>query len=701
LLTSILPASSIDGEILPMQNNWNDDKAATYIERYAEQGVNEDLALRVYTTRLLGRNPELVLHGGGNTSVKTIATDLFGQKLDVLCVKGSGWDMAEIEPAGLPAVRLQPLQQLKQLDVLSDEDMVGFQRANLLDQSSPNPSVETLLHGFLPHKYIDHAHANAVLSISDQANGVELCREVYGEEMGIVPYVMPGFALSKLAHEVYVQNPSVKGLILHKHGIFTFGDTAREAYDRMVDMTSWAEQRIAKAVKKVFPTAKPVKNPAALHDILPIVRGANAISQGDGKYSRWITEFRTNARLREYVSQENLEAHPWTGVITPDHIIRIKNKALVLPAADANDLDGYKVQVKARIADYVAAYHAYFATNNAKLGGIKVELDPMPRAFLVPGLGILGMGKSKKDAGIAADLIERAIATVMDAQSVGAFEPLPDCELFDMEYWSLEQAKLAKGEEKPLARQVVAITGGAGAIGAATAKAMADAGAEVVILDLDETAAVRTAAQIAPTALGLACDVTDEASVAAAFACIAGQFGGVDIVVSNAGAAWQGNIAELDDETLRKSFELNFFGHQRVAQAAASIMKAQGTGGALLFNTSKQAINPGADFGAYGLPKAATLFLSRQYAIDLGRYGIRANAVNADRIRSGLLDDEMVATRAKARGLSEAEYMGGNLLGLEVTADDVAQAFVHQALALKTTANVTTVDGGNIAASLR
>ncbi|PHR53151.1 MAG: bifunctional aldolase/short-chain dehydrogenase [Robiginitomaculum sp.] len=684
-----------------MKNNWSDAKAKSYIERYATQGIGEDLALRVYTTRLLGRNPELVLHGGGNTSVKTKSTDLFGRPVDVLCVKGSGWDMAEIEPAGLPAVRLEPLQQLQKLAELSDEDMVGFQRANLLDQASPNPSVETLLHAFLPHKFIDHAHANAVLAISNQPDGQEICREVYGDEMAIVPYVMPGFALSKLASEIYAANRQVKGLILHQHGIFTFGETAYEAYDNMIAMTIKAEVRIAKAPVKHFTTAKVERPLILLASILPIVRGANAIDDGDGRHRRWVSEFRSSPEILEFVNQKELENHAWRGVITPDHIIRIKNRPLVLPIGLADDLEGYAKQVEKQICAYVEAYHQYFETNNAKAGNTKTELDPMPRAFLVPGHGILAFGKSKSDAKVGADLIERAIWTVMRAERVGQFQALPDSELFNMEYWSLEQAKLGKGSEKPLARQVAVITGGAGAIGAATARAMAAQGAEVAILDLDQAAAIQAAVDIGPNALGLACDVTDDASVRAAFEAVVLQFGGVDIVVSNAGAAWSGNIGDLPDAVLRKSFELNFFGHQRVAQAATAIMKAQGTGGVLLFNASKQAVNPGADFGAYGLPKAATLFLSRQYAIDLGKFGIRANAVNADRIRSGLLDDEMVATRSKARGLSEADYMGGNLLGLEVTAEDVAQAFVHQALALKTTGNVTTVDGGNIAAALR
>ena len=328
-------------------------------------------------------------------------------------------------------------------------------------------------------------------------------------------------------------------------------------------------------------------------------------------------------------------------------------------------------------------------------------LDPSPRVVLVPGVGLFGLGRSRKDAKVAADLAEAAIATITDAEAVGRFDPLPEADLFDVEYWSLEQAKLGGAREPPLAAQIVAITGAAGSIGFATARAFAAAGAEVALLDVDEAAARAKAKAIGGAALGLKCDVTDPASVRDAFAQVASVFGGVDIAISNAGAAWQGRIGEVDEAVLRESFELNFYGHQRVAQAAVKIMRMQGTGGCLLFNVSKQAVNPGPDFGPYGLPKAATLFLVRQYALDYGSEGIRANAVNADRVRSGLLTEEMIASRSKVRGLSEQAYMRGNLLGREVSAEDVAHAFLAQALALKTTADVTTVDGGNIAAALR
>jgi NAD(P)-dependent dehydrogenase (short-subunit alcohol dehydrogenase family) len=273
--------------------------------------------------------------------------------------------------------------------------------------------------------------------------------------------------------------------------------------------------------------------------------------------------------------------------------------------------------------------------------------------------------------------------------------------MFDVEYWSLEQAKLGKAAEKPLARQVAVVTGGGSGIGAATARALARAGAEVAILDRDGAAAAKLAKAIGGAALAIASDVTDRAAVGAAFARVVEAFGGVDIVVSNAGAAWQGRIGEIDEASLRRSFELNFFAHQTVAQHAVAIMRAQGTGGALLFNASKQAVNPGRDFGPYGLPKAATLNLMKQYALDHGAEGIRANAVNADRIRSGLMTETMIAERSRARGVSPEKYMSGNLLGREVTAEDVAEAFLFLAQARTTTASVVTVDGGNIEASLR
>jgi rhamnose utilization protein RhaD (predicted bifunctional aldolase and dehydrogenase)/NAD(P)-dependent dehydrogenase (short-subunit alcohol dehydrogenase family) len=681
-----------------MKSQWNDTAARETVEAYAAKGVGADIALRVYTTRLLGRDPLLVLHGGGNTSVKTTARDDLGQEHEVIAVKGSGADMADIEPWGLPAVKLEPLRKLRALDALSDEAMVNVQRLNLLDSSAPNPSVETLLHAFLPHKFIDHTHAAAVLSIVDQPDGEALAREVYDGRMGIVAYIAPGFGLAKIAAEVFEQKPDVEGLILHKHGIFTFGNSAREAYERMIEMVSLAESRLRQGRPIVFPARQLASATASAAEIAPIIRGACAINQQNAEPIRFITELRTGPEILAYVNGAELASYSQRGVVTPDHIIRTKNRPLMLPQPEEGKLDDFAKATRAAIAKFVADYDAYFARENAAAGDTKTKLDSSPRVVLVPGIGLFGLGRTAKDASIAADLAENTVKVVTDAEAIGRYEPLPESDLFALEYWSLEQAKLKGAVAKPLTGQVAFITG-AGAIGAATARALAADGAAIAILDIDGAAAQKAASTV--KGLGLQCDVTKPEQVKAAFAAVSERFGGVDIVVSNAGAAWQGRIGEVSDALLRQSFELNFFAHQTVAQEAVRIMLKQGTGGVLLFNISKQAVNPGANFGPYGLPKAATMLLMRQYALDYGKDGIRSNGVNADRIRSGLLTDAMIKERARARGLTETEYMSGNLLHAEVTADDVAQAFLALAKARKTTGHVKTVDGGNIAAALR
>jgi rhamnose utilization protein RhaD (predicted bifunctional aldolase and dehydrogenase)/NAD(P)-dependent dehydrogenase (short-subunit alcohol dehydrogenase family) len=682
-----------------MKSTWSEQDAQRYIERYAQQGINADIALRVYTSRLLGRDPALVLHGGGNTSVKTAVSDQLGRPVDVLCVKGSGWDMAEIEPAGLPAVRLAPICELRALAALSDEDMVNAQRINLLDSSAPNPSVETLLHAFLPHKYIDHTHAIAVLSVSDQPDGDARCRDLYGKRMGHVPYIMPGFQLAKKAAEVFESDPSVEGLILEKHGIFTFGDSAREAYERMIEKVTLAEEMLQKKRKPVFlPAALPARC-AKASEVAPILRGILAHCDKPGTLHRMVLDFRTSDLILNYVNGKDVARYSQVGTVTPDHTIRTKNWPVVVPAPDSADMATFRRETSEAFARFTARYHEYFAKHNAHQEPKKIELDPVPRVILVPGLGLFGVGAGKSAAKIASDIAESTIQTITDAEALGTYECVSERDLFDMEYWSLEQAKLGKGKESKLARHVVVVTGGASGIGKAVAQAFKREGAEVAILDLAGEGLTATAKAL--KCASFACDVTDATAVKMAMASVVETFGGIDIVVSNAGRAWQGRIGSVDEQVLRDSFELNFYGHQRVAQAAVAIMSQQGFGGVLLFNVSKQAINPGPDFGPYGLPKAAALALMRQYAVDHGGEGIRSNAVNADRIRSGLLTDTMIAERSKARGLSEASYMGGNLLSQEVTAEDVAQAFVALALADKTTGAILTVDGGNIAAAVR
>jgi rhamnose utilization protein RhaD (predicted bifunctional aldolase and dehydrogenase)/NAD(P)-dependent dehydrogenase (short-subunit alcohol dehydrogenase family) len=686
-----------------VQSRWVDRDAKAAVDRYAADGVAPELALRVYSTRLLGGDPALVLHGGGNTSVKTRMRDLTGDEVEVMCVKATGADMAAIEPAGMPALRLGPLRKLRDFSDLSDKDMQRMQRANLIDPDAPSPSLELLLHAFLPHVFIDHTHANAILSLIDQPDSAKLVSEVFDGRVGFVPYVRPGFGLAKLAADVFDKNPTVEGLILDKHGVFSFGDTARQSYERMIDLVTRAEQRLQKNRKAVFKAAALPQRIASDVEVAPIVRGvcAEKDAGAEGAHRRMIAAFRTSAAISNFANGAELARYGGSIVITPDYSIRTKNAPLILPAPEAGKLDIFKHAATKAAAQYVERYKAYFARENARFGGGKTMVDPLPRVVVVPGVGLYGLGRSARDARIAADLAAAAVATITDAEAIGKFQSIGEADMFGCEYWPIEQAKLGNAKELPLAGQIAAITGAGGAIGAATARALAAAGAEVALMDVNFDAVSEKAKAIGGAAFAIACDVTDTKSVGAAFAQVVKTFGGVDIVVSNAGAAWHGRIGEVDEAVLRQSFELNFFGHQRVAQAAVKIMLAQGTGGCLLFNVSKQAVNPGPNFGPYGLPKAATMLLVRQYAVDYGAEGIRSNGVNADRIRSGLLTDAFIRERAQARGLSEKDYMSGNLLGREVTADDVAQAFLHQALELKTTGDITTVDGGNIAAALR
>jgi rhamnose utilization protein RhaD (predicted bifunctional aldolase and dehydrogenase)/NAD(P)-dependent dehydrogenase (short-subunit alcohol dehydrogenase family) len=687
-----------------MQSLWNEEQARAAVERYGAQGVSEDLALRTYSARLLGAEPRLVLHGGGNTSVKTRARDVFGEDVEVLCVKGSGWDLGAIEPPGHPAVRLAPLMRLRALDRLSDEDMVSAQRQLLLDPGAPNPSVETLLHAFIAEKFVDHTHSTAVLSLANQPDGQALFEELFGGKVTCVPYVMPGFDLAKAAGAAYDANPAAEGMVLLQHGVFTWAATARESYERMIALVSTAERYIAQRGRRVSSGAAPPAAAAAA-EVLPLLRGALARLAGESWPGRWLLDLRNGELARAVVDDARLADWASRGVATPDHVIRTKRYPLVAPPVGA-DLVTWREAVDAAMAAYGADYRAYFDRNNRRCGGAKTQLDPLPRLIAVPGLGLVGVGKTATDAAVAGDIAESWAETLLDAEAVGRFQPVGEADIFDMEYWSLEQAKLSKAAEKRLARQVAVVTGGGGAIGAAIARAFAAEGCEVAVLDLDAAAAERTARAIGGRALAIGCDVTDASAIAGGFGQIVRRFGGVDILVSNAGAAMTGAMADLPDETLRRSFELNFFAHQEAAKAAVKVMRAQnsnggGTGGSLLFNVSKQAINPGPDFGAYGTSKAALLALVRQYALELGAEGIRCNGVNADRIRSGLLTDAMIQARAASRRLSPEAYMSGNLLGREVTARDVAQAFVFAALMDKTTGAVLPVDGGNVAAMLR
>ncbi len=681
-----------------MDNLWSDIDAQDCIDRCAAAGVGEALALRLYSARLLGHDRDLVLHGGGNASLKVKATDLYGNELALMHIKGSGWDMAQIEAAGMPAVRLEPLRRLQTLAALDDLSMVNLLRGSLMEVQAPDPSVETLLHAFLPQVYVDHTHASAILALTNQPDGDAICAETFAEMAVVVPYEMSGLALAKAAAKAYAGQPNCIGMILSKHGMVSFGETAAESYARTIALVNLAEGRLRQGRRKIFASIALPRTPPTAAEVGPILR--SALARADeampGGYRRVVLSYRGDDEVMKYVNGKDLGRYSQVGVVTPDHAIRTKRLPLILPAPEGADLAEFAAEAVAATAHYAAAYGDYFGRHKRPE---LVMLNPLPKVILVPGVGLFTADRTAHDAEMVADIAASAMAVIAAAEHLGRFESVDETDLFNVEYWSLEQSKLGRTPESALAGHVVAVTGGAGAIGAATAAAFAAEGAAVAVLDLDGDQAAAAAAGFG--GLGLACDVTDASAVGSAFDHVCAHYGGVDIVVSNAGAAWQGKIGEVDDSLLRRSFELNFFAHQLVAKTAVAIMQQQATGGVLLFNASKQAVNPGPDFGPYGLPKAATLSLMRQYAVDYGDQGIRSNAVNADRIRSGLLTETMVAARSKARGVSTADYMAGNLLRREVTAEDVARTFVALAKAEKTTGAALTVDGGNIAAALR
>ncbi len=674
-----------------MKSQWVEADARAMVDRYAADDVNEDIALRVYTSRLIGQDPTLVLHGGGNTSVKTRVADDLGEPIEVLCVKGSGWDLGDIEPEGLPAVRLGSLGALRERDSLSDEDMVNAQRIRLLDAGAPNPSVETLLHAFLPHKFIDHSHANAILSILDQKEAERICLEIYAERLAVVPFVMPGFELSKLAAQVQEAHPEAEGLLLLQHGLFTYGDTAKVSYERHVRAVDEAEQYIAARSTVV---AVPRRADVKYTSFAPILRGL--LGEGERNY---VLCLRTSPQIRAFVDREELASWSQRGVVTPDHIIRTKRVPMLLEIEGSANPDDLRLQIQVRLDEYRNAYRAY-VKEQVEGRGLEIKpLDPDPRIVLVPGLGIIAVGGSPGAARIAADVYQHTVDTITDAEAVGSFQALPNADLFDMEYWSLEQAKLGKAKPLPLSGKVVLITGAAGGIGEAVAQTFSRAGASLYLVDRDAEGVARVADALGAAQQAL--DVTDAKAVTDCVERIVAMHGGVDGVVSNAGTAPQSDIDTCDPEILRSSLEVNLLSHQWVAQAVTARLREQGTGGFLLFNASKAAFNPGKGFGPYAVAKAALVALTKQYALECGAYGIRANAVNADRIRTSLLNAEDVSRRAEARGLSADEYYRSNLLGAEVTAADVAEAFLNLALARSTTGCIVTVDGGNIAASPR
>ena len=688
-----------------MQSRYSDSAAAQAVAERAPS-VSELVALRTYTARLLGAEPSLVLHGGGNTSVKGSATTVLGDAVEVLYVKGSGWDLATIEPPGHPAVRMEVLRRLLALPSMTDEQMVNEMRLALLDASAPTPSVEALLHAALPARFIDHTHADALLALADQENGASICREVFGDRLLWIPYVMPGFGLAKACDRAWrsavLEGRSPSVMVLERHGVFTFGDTAKESYERMIDAVTLAERFVADRMRTANVPGVHLDDALAAR-VATVLRGALANVSGDAAEHAPIVSVRSNEWTLAFLERFDVYDLVSRGCATPDHVIRTKPTPLFVSLKGVSDDAAMAALFEREISNYARAYDRYFEETCQSKNTSRTKLDPWPRVVLVPEVGILTIGKTKKDAEIAADVYEHTIQVITDAEDVGRYSPVSKADLFDVEYWSLEQAKIKKEAELPLARQVAVVTGAASGIGKATAALFVELGAHVVASDRDGKALAAAAADIAGKKKSqlVTCemDVTDADAVGALFALAARSFGGVDIVVSNAGNAPEGRLDSPEgDAALRGSLETNLLSHNLVASSAAAAFRRARRGGVLLFNASKSAFNPGPGFGPYAVAKTALVALMRQYAVDLGPHGVRANAVNADRIRTGIFGGGVLESRAAARGLTVDAYFRSNLLAREVTAFDVASAFAYLAQARATTGCVVTVDGGNAAA---
>jgi rhamnulose-1-phosphate aldolase/alcohol dehydrogenase len=704
-----------------MESRWSDTEARSFVERWPDAGP--ELALRVYTSRLIGAEADLVMHGGGNTSVKILQRDVLGEPVEAICVKGSGWDLDSIEPRGLPAMRLDGLRRLRRLDSLSDEEMVNQQRTHLFDSTSPNPSVETLLHAFLPHRFIDHTHADAILALTNQPDGERLVREVLGDDVVIVPYVMPGFALAKLAAELFERRPDARGMVLLKHGLFSFGDDARTSYERTIAMVDAAERFVARRIEGRVPRAlegaaadaavETARREAAR--LAPVLRGLLARPSGDPDrpWRRVILEHRATPEALALVAAAECEGLSRRGPLTPDHVIRTKAEPLLVRVDPAAPEAEVRETLAAAIDEFRLRYDAYFAAQVAAKGVVRTKIDPDPRVILVPGVGLFAAGKSRKDAAIAADLSEHTLRIKARAEALGRYEPLDDGDLFDMEYWSLEQAKLGKEAEKPLARQVALVTGAAGAIGVGICLELARAGAHVVLADVDEAGLAAARAKVAAAAGAQAVevarmDVTDERSVAEAFAHACRSFGGVDVVVPNAGIAYVASLADSEPQRFRRVIDVNLAGYFLTMRGAVPILRAQGTGGNVVVNASKNVFGPGADFGAYSASKAGGHQLGKVAAIELAPLGIRVNMINADAVfsegdtPSGLWK-EIGGDRARSKGIEPGEledhYRERNLLRARITGAHVGRAVVFFAAnETPTTGATLPVDGGVAAA---
>jgi len=652
-----------------MENRWADEAAARL--------GDDPLALRVYSSRLLGSEPALVLHGGGNTSVKARGLDAFGASHDTLYVKGSGWDLATIEPQGFAPVRLDLLRQLADVPSLADSALVRAQRSALLDPAAPDPSLEAVLHAIIPFAYVDHTHADAVVAITNTPNGADRAREAFGVRLLLVPYVMPGFSLARVVREMTqsLDWRSCDGLILMGHGIFTWGAGAKASYDAMIRFVTAAEEYLR--ARGAFSAVG--RSPCRAEEPLVLSRIRREVSMAAGR--AMIARLDRSAEACGFAAHERVASIAARGPVTPDHIIRTKR----IPAIIEGD-------PSAAVQSFAREYGEYFRRHAT--AGLTM-LDPAPRWAVWPGRGLIAFGSTVADADVVHDIAEHTVTVIQWSEALGGWCPLGEADLFAVEYWELEQAKLKKrGAGRPLDGRVAFVTGAASGIGRAVARELSRQGAAVVGADIH---AASEGEEIRPGA-HLRCDVTDAASVTRAVEETVRQFGGLDILVSNAGVfPKSARIEEMDEHLWQDSLSLNLTSHQRVLQSCIPYLR-HGVEPSVVVIGSKNVPAPGPGQAAYSAAKAALTQLARVAALELARDGIRVNVLHPNAVfDTGTFTPEVLAARATAYGLSVEEYKRNNLLGVEIVAHDVAlavAALVGQSFRRTTGAQIP-IDGGN------
>jgi rhamnose utilization protein RhaD (predicted bifunctional aldolase and dehydrogenase)/NAD(P)-dependent dehydrogenase (short-subunit alcohol dehydrogenase family) len=636
---------------------------------WTDTAETDPLALRVYTSRLLGQNPDLVLHGGGNTSVKTTVPDFFGDPVDVLFVKGSGWDLGTIEAPGFAPVRMDTLLKLAELDTLTDAEMVTQQRAAMLDPKAPNPSVEAILHALIPFTFVDHTHADAVVTVTNSPGGEARIREIYGDRVIIIPYVMPGFILAKTVRE-HTQGIDWKdydGMILMNHGVFTFADSARDAYESMISLVSEAEAYLDAKGTRSYASGSGDSDLLALAGIRKEVsdqRGAAMLACLDD--SSAAIGFANLAGVAEFATR---------GPVTPDHVIRTKRIPVILDRAEA-------------LAEFASDYRAYF---DRLTDGQLTMLDTAPRWGVWPGHGTLSFGRSSKDTGVIADIIAHTRQCIQAAEALGGWTALDEASIFEVEYWELEQAKLATAGAAPeFQGQVALVTGGASGIGRACARRFHNLGASVVVLDRSPN--------VDDPWLSIQGDVADSATLRNAVEAAVSAFGGLDILVLNAGIFPPGQSIDcIDPAVWDQTLAINLSSQQRLLAEAIPYLKL-GVNPAVVVIGSRNVPAPGIGAAAYSASKAALTQVARIAALELAQFGVRVNTVHPDCVYdTGIWADGQLESRAANYGMSVEEYKSRNLLRSEVTSDEVAVLVATMAGSVfgKTTGAQVPIDAGS------